>query len=66
MEEELEKRLFAYCKSFKYYGNVNNAYLVSMFISSASGLSAFIMLPFASLNLGAVLIEILEKYIIIA
>ena len=66
MEEELEKRLFVYRRSCKYYGNVSNAFLVSKFIFSASGLSAFAMLPLASLSLGTVLIEILEKYLRIA
>jgi hypothetical protein len=41
MEEELEKRLFVYRRSCKYYGNVSNAFLVFKFIFSTSGLFAF-------------------------
>ena len=66
MEEELEKRLFVFPRGFKYYGRVFNGLLISKFIFSASGLSAFAMLPLTSLCLGAVLIEKLEKYLRIA
>ena len=59
IEEKLEKRLFMYCRSFKYYGCASNGFLISKFISSASGLSAFAMLLLASLSLGTVLIGIL-------
>ena len=61
MKEELEMGLFVYLRRFKYYGNVTNAFLVSNFIFSASNLSAFAVLPLASLSLGTFLIEILEK-----
>ena len=66
MEEDLEKRLFVYRRSFKYYGTVSNAFQVSKFIFSASCLSAFALLPLATLSLGRVLINTLEKYLRIA
>jgi len=50
-----------YCRSFKYDQNVSNALLLSKFLFSASSLSTFALLLLASLSLGTVLIEIIEK-----
>ena len=64
--EELEKKLFVYRRSYKYYNHVSNSLLLSKFVFSAAGLSAFIMLPLASLSLGSVIIELIEKHLNIA
>ena len=63
MEEELEKRLFFNRGSCKCYGNVSKAFLVSDFIFSASSLSSFTTPFIASLSLGTVLIETIERYL---
>ena len=64
--DELEKKMFVYRRSYKFYNNLSNSLLLSKFVFSASGLSAFLLLPLASLSLGAVLIELIEKHLNIA
>ena len=53
MQEYIEKKIYVYRKSYKYYRNISTAFLISKCLVSASGLSAFVFLPLASLSLGA-------------
>ena len=61
MEEYLEKKVFVYRKSYAYYSKINTTLLISKFLFSSSGLSAFAFLPLAVLSLGATFIEVLEQ-----
>ncbi len=61
MESYLEKKVFIYRKSYAFYSKINTTLLVSKFLFSSSGLSAFLFIPLAALSLGAALIEILEQ-----
>ena len=61
MESYLEKKVFIYRKSYAFYSQINTGLLVSKFIFSSSGLSAFAFVPLAGLSLGAALIEVLEQ-----
>jgi hypothetical protein len=61
MEEYLEKKVFVYRKSYAFYSKIDTAFLISKFLFSSSGLSAFAFLPLAALSLGAALIEVLEQ-----
>jgi hypothetical protein len=60
MEEYLEKKVFVYRKSYAFYSKIDTTLLVSKFLFSSSGLSAFAFVPLAALSLGAALIEVLE------
>ena len=60
-EEYLEKKVFVYRKSYSFYSKINTTLLVSKFLFSSSGLSAFAFVPLAALSLGATLIEVLEQ-----
>jgi hypothetical protein len=60
MEEYLEKKVFVYRKSYTFYSKIDTTLLVSKFLFSSSGLSAFAFIPLASLSLGTALIEVLE------
>lgn len=61
MEEKLEKWLYVYRKSHRYYSNVSLALSVGKFLFSTSSLSAFALLPLASLSIAAGVIEIVDK-----
>ena len=61
VEEYLEKKVFVYRKSYAYYSKINTTLLISKFLFSSSGLSAFAFLPLATLSLGATFIELLEQ-----
>ena len=61
MEEYLEKKVFVYRKSYVFYSKIDTVLLVSKFLFSSSGLSAFAFVPLATLSLGAALIEVLEQ-----
>jgi hypothetical protein len=61
MEEYLEKKVFVYRKSYAFYSKIETTLLVSKFLFSSSGLSAFAFVPLAALSLGAALIEVLEQ-----
>jgi hypothetical protein len=61
MESYLEKKVFVYRKSYAFYSKINTTLLVSKFLFSSSGLSAFAFVPLASLSRGAALIEVLEQ-----
>ncbi len=61
MEEYLEKKVFAHRKSYSYYSKINTTLLISKFILSSSGLSAFAFGPLKVLSLGAAFIEVLEQ-----
>jgi hypothetical protein len=61
MDSYLEKKVFVYRKSYAFYSKINTSLLVSKFLFSSSGLSAFAFVPLASLSLGAALIEVLEQ-----
>jgi hypothetical protein len=61
MESYLEKKVFVYRKSYVFYSKINTTLLVSKFLFSSSGLSAFAFAPLAALSLGAALIEVLEQ-----
>jgi hypothetical protein len=60
MEDYLEKKVFVYRKSYAFYSKIDTTLLVSKFLFSSSGLSAFAFIPLASLSLGTALIEVLE------
>jgi cystathionine beta-lyase/cystathionine gamma-synthase len=60
MEEYLEKKVFVYRKSYAFYSKIDTTLLVSKFLFSSSGLSAFAFITLASLSLGTALIEVLE------
>lgn len=66
MEKKLESYLYVYRKSYKMYNDISLSLSVSKFIFSASGLTAFVMLPLASLSIIAGIIEILDKSLKIA
>jgi len=66
MEEYLEKKIFVYRKSYAFYSKIDTTLLVSKFIFTSSGLSAFAFVPLAALSLGAALIEVLEQSLKIA
>ena len=55
------KKVFVYRKSYAFYSKIDTVLLVSKFLFSSSGLSAFAFVPLAALSLGAALIEILEQ-----
>ena len=61
LEEYLEKKVFVYRKSYAYYSKINTTLLISKFLFSSSGLSAFAFVSLAVLSLVAALIEILEQ-----
>ena len=61
MEEYLEKKVFVYRKSYAFYSKIDTTLLVSKFLFSSSGLSAFAFVPLAALSLGAAFIEVLEQ-----
>ncbi len=61
MEEYLEKKVFIYRKSYAYYSKINTSLLISKFLFSSLGLSAFALVPLAVLSLGATFIEVLEQ-----
>jgi hypothetical protein len=61
MEEYLEKKVFVYRKSYAFYSKIDTTLLVSKFLFSSSGLSAFAFVPLAASSLGAALIEVLEQ-----
>jgi hypothetical protein len=61
VEEYLEKKVFIYRKSYAYYSKINTTLLISKFLFSSSGLSAFAFVPLAVLSLGATFIEVLEQ-----
>ena len=61
MEEYLEKKVFIYRKSYMFYSKISTTLLISKFLFSSSGLSAFAFVPLAALSLGAALIEVLEQ-----
>ena len=61
MENYLEKKVFVYRKSYAFYSKINATLLVSKFLFSSSGLSAFAFVPLATLSLGAAFIEVLEQ-----
>ncbi len=50
-----------YRKSYAFYSKIDTTLLVSKFLFSSSGLSAFAFVPLAALSLGAALIEVLEQ-----
>lgn len=61
VEEYLEKKVFVYRKSYAYYSKISTTLLISKFLFSSSGLSAFVFVPLAALSLGATFIEVLEQ-----
>ena len=61
MEEYLEKKVFVYRKSYAYYSKISTTLLISKFLFSSLGLSAFALVPLAVLSLGATFIEVLEQ-----
>jgi hypothetical protein len=60
-EEYLEKKVFVYRKSYAYYSKIYTTLLISKFLFSTSGLSAFAFVPLAALPLGTAFIEVLEQ-----
>lgn len=61
MEKKLEKWLYVYRKSYKFYNDISLSLSISKFLFSASGLSAFAFMPLAALSMGAGVIEIIDK-----
>lgn len=61
MEQDLEKKLYVYRKSFNFYNKISISLSVGKFIFSASGLSAFAFIPLAALSLGAGVFEVIDK-----
>jgi hypothetical protein len=61
MESYLEKKVSVYRKSYAYYSKINTTLLISKFLFSSSGLSAFAFIPLAALSLGVAFIEVLEQ-----
>lgn len=66
MEEKLEKWLYVYRKSYKFYSDVSLSLSIGKFLFSTSSLTAFALLPLASLSIGAGIIEIVDKTLHIA
>jgi hypothetical protein len=62
MEDYLEKQIFVYRRSFKYYMGMSNIFSISKFICGASGLTAFAFLPLASLSLSVGVFAFLDKH----
>ncbi len=50
-----------YRKSYAFYSKIDTTLLISKFLFSSSGLTAFAFLSLAALSLGADLIEVLEQ-----
>ena len=63
MEEYLDKRIYIYRKSYNLYQKISISLSISKFILSASGLSAFVLIPLAALSLSAGIVEVIEKSI---
>ena len=61
VEEYLEKKVFVYRRSYAFYSKINTTLLISKFLFSSLGLSAFALVPLAVLSLGAAFIEVLEQ-----
>jgi hypothetical protein len=61
MDIYLEKKVFVYRRSYAFYSKINTSLLITKFLFSSSGLSAFAFVPLAALSLGATLIEVLEQ-----
>ena len=61
LADYLEKKVLVYRKSYVFYSKISTTLLVSKFLFSSSGLSAFAFVPLATLSLGAALIEVLEQ-----
>ena len=61
MDIYLEKKVFVYRRSYAFYSKINTSLLISKFLFSSLGLSAFAFIPLAALSLGAALIEVLEQ-----
>lgn len=63
MNEYLEKKMYVYRKSFRFYSNTSVLMLILKLLFGASGMSAYYYLPLAVLSLGGGIIEIFEKTI---
>src|SRR5688572_27687914 len=61
VSEYLEKRLYVYRKSYKFYDNIGIGLSVSKILFTTSGLSALALPPLVCLPLGAALIEFFDK-----
>lgn len=61
MEEYLEKKSYVYRKSYAFYSKLHMTLVISKFLITSSGLSAFAFVPLAALSLFAGVIEILEQ-----
>lgn len=58
--------MYVYRKSYQFYSNVSLTLSVGKFLFSTSSLSAFALLPLASLSIAAGLVEIVDKSLQIA
>lgn len=63
MEAYLEKRMFVYRKSYKFYSKISLLLLILKLLFSSVGLTAFYYLPLSYFGLGSGFLEILEKFI---
>lgn len=61
MEEKIEKWLYVYRKSYKFYSDVSLSLSIGRFLFGTSSLAAFALLPLASLSMVVGVIEILDR-----
>lgn len=61
MEDRLEKWLYVYRKSYKFYSDASLMLSVGKFMFSTSSLTAFALLLLASLSIAAGILEIVDK-----
>lgn len=61
MEQKLESWLYVYRKSYKFYSDVSLSLTVAKFLFGTSSLTAFALLPLASLSIVVSVIEIIDK-----
>lgn len=59
--EYLEKKMYVYRRSYKYFQKLDILLTTTEFLCSASGLTAFVFLPLATLSLSAGIVEIVRK-----
>ncbi|GFU97762.1 uncharacterized protein TNCV_2532351 [Trichonephila clavipes] len=65
MEEYLQKKIYVYRKSYHHYHKINITMTLIKFVLSSLGLSAFVIVPLAAPSLSVVIVEVIDKALII-
>ena len=66
MDDYLQKRMYVYRKSYKYFYKIGITLCIVKLSFSTSGLAGIVITPLIALSLGAGIIEILDKSLKIA